>query len=99
MCSHKNLKIITIPVCFYQSHFAFFSFARHTMLHTKNAFIILAMYMFKDVVIIHLTGVRLVATGVISYLQITDLIPCSVDIVDNVTLIALHVIHIKKEFT
>lgn len=67
------------------------------MFHTHDAFKSFLVDMLEDILVIHLSSGRFLATWVIADLEVTDFIPCSVDIPDDIPLIALHMVHIEQD--
>src|SRR3954454_6361882 len=78
---------------------AFFTWIRNAMFHTQHTFITFAVNEFKYIFIVDFSGGRLFSAGVIAYLYISNFFPCIIHPVDNITVIFLHVVNVKQNFT
>src|SRR5678816_164819 len=70
-----------------------------SVLHPNNARIPLRVNVFEDVLVVHFTGCRLLATRIIPNLEVSDLSPRTFDVGDNITFRDLLVVHVKEYLT
>src|SRR5690606_31831321 len=93
--SSSLLEIVGFAISFHQSYFTFFSFSGDSVLHTHNALKSFLMDMPENIPVVHFTRGGLVAARIIPNLEIGDLVPAAVDVVDDITFVALHMVHIE----
>jgi len=56
------------------------------------------MNVLENIFVIHFTGARFFSSGVVTDLEIGNMIPRSINVIDDVSFIALHVIHVEQNF-
>ena len=69
------------------------------MLHPNHTRVALAVDMFEDIPVIHLTRRRFLASWVITNLEVRYFTPRLVDVGDDIPLCDLLVVHVKGNFT
>ena len=91
-------KRIAFPVCFDQGYFTFFARFEVAMFHTHDTTVAFVVNVFEDVFVIHFAGGRLFSAGIVSNLEVNNLIPAFFNVWNNVSLVSLHVVHVEQNF-
>ena len=80
-----------------KGHLTFLTRFGVTVLHAEDAFITLCVYMFENILVVHFSGGGFFSTGIVTYLQVTDLIPRLIEVIDNIAFVPLHMVHVEQE--
>ena len=90
------LEIIHLPVSCNYCFLAFFSCNRIPMLHPQNSIIPFGMNMLENIPVIDLTGSRFISSRIIPDLEVGGLIPCPINVGNDVSFGDLLMINIEK---
>ena len=91
-----NFKTITFPVCLNYTVLTIFGSDTHTMFHTENTLVILAVNVFENILKIDLASRRFITPWIISEMERCDFTPGSFNIRNQVTfgdLLVIDIIH------
>ena len=94
-----SLKAVTFSVRLYQRRLPLLAGTGIPMLHAQHPSIPLLVNMPEDILIIHLSRRRFIPPRVIADLEIPDFTIGQVDVLNDIPLVPLHVIHIEKDLT
>src|SRR5690606_5757680 len=70
---------------------------RLAVLHAEDAVVSFRTDVAEEMPIVHLARARFLATRIVADLEIRDLAPGVIDVRDDVTFVALHVVHVVED--